>query len=88
MGIEKIGFGRPVSSASEANKLKEKKSERTDKVDRVDLSEEAKMLFESEKAKRINEIRAKVENGFYDSQEVREKVVERLIMDIQDNAGG
>ncbi len=82
MAVEKIGSGtRPVAPAkSGAYKVKGEKTQRTD---RVELSDEAKMLFAAEKAKKLGAIRAKVKKGFYEDPEVTKRVVEGLIKDLK-----
>lgn len=60
------------------SKLEHKKGE-----DILELSENAKVLFAAEKAKRLGTIRAKVKTDFYSRPEVREKVVEGLLKELQ-----
>ncbi len=83
MTIDKVGSGRLIVPASENTKTKEKTSEKADSKDRVELSEEAKLLFAAEKAKKLGAIRAKVKKGFYEEPEVTKKVVEGLMRDIK-----
>jgi hypothetical protein len=85
MSIDKIGSGtRPVAPASgNSAKVKGSKSERAEKKDRVELSDEARMLFAAEKAKKLGSIRAKVKSGFYEDPEVTKKVVEGLIKELK-----
>lgn len=85
MAIEKIGPGaQPVSPATKAAGVKSgQKQSANESADSVELSEEAKLLFAAEKAKRIGQIRAKVRNGFYDKSEVTERVVDGLIKDLK-----
>lgn len=85
MAIEKIGPGaHPVSPANKAAGVKGgHKHTANESSDSVELSEEAKMLFAAEKAKRIGQIRAKVRNGFYEQPEVTERVIDGLIKDLK-----
>ncbi|HMK38014.1 MAG TPA: hypothetical protein VK569_01660 [Bacteroidota bacterium] len=50
--------------------------------DRVQVSGEAKSLLQAELAKRFEEIRKRLNEGYYDSPEVTEKVVDGLMNDI------
>lgn len=83
MAIEQVGSGRPVVPANNNAKGKDKKTEKAGTKDRVELSDEAKLLFAAEKAKKLGAIRAKVKNGYYENPKVTRKVVERLIQDIK-----
>ncbi|MEK7250831.1 MAG: hypothetical protein AAB209_10470 [Bacteroidota bacterium] len=83
MTIDKVGSGRLIVPVSENATIKEKKSEKADSKDRVELSEEAKLLFAAEKAKKLGAIRAKVKKGFYEEPVVTKKVVEGLMRDIK-----
>jgi 6-pyruvoyl-tetrahydropterin synthase len=60
------------------SKLKNKKEENI-----LELSENAKVVFAAEKAKRLGAIRAKVKTDFYFRPEVTEKVVECLLRELQ-----
>lgn len=83
MAVEKIGGARPVVPTNDgATKTKEAKNEKT-QTDRVELSDEAKMLFAAEKAKKLGVIRAKVKKGFYEEPEVTKKVVEGVLKDLK-----
>jgi hypothetical protein len=85
MAVEKIGSGaRPVVPSGESKgKTKETRSEKAHQTDRVELSEEAKLLFAAEKAKKLGAIRAKVKKGFYEEPEVTKKVVEGVLKDLK-----
>ena len=82
MAIERVG--RPIASVRENANTKEAKSiEMSERRDRVELSEESKLLYAADKVKKIGVIRAKVKNGFYESPEVTEKVVEELLRELK-----
>jgi negative regulator of flagellin synthesis FlgM len=49
-----------------------------EKRDRVEISSEARELYRLKKLERIEEIKKKVESGFYDSDEIINKVAERI----------
>ena len=83
MAIEKIGAGGPILPAGESKKEKVAKAPKQEKTDKVELSEEAKSLYAAEREKKLDEIREKVKNGFYDAPEVTEKVVEGLKRDLK-----
>jgi hypothetical protein len=50
--------------------------------DKVQVSGQARSLFESEQSKRLDEIRNRLNNGYYLSPEVTEKIVNALMVDI------
>ena len=50
--------------------------------DKVQLSGEAKSLFETDQSKRIEEIRKRLQGGYYMSPEVTEKIVDGLMVDL------
>jgi hypothetical protein len=83
MAIDKIGSGRPVLPVNDNAKTKEARAGKKEKQDKVELSQEAISLFATEKAKKLNEIRAKVKSGFYEAPEVTQKVVEGVMRDIK-----
>ena len=51
-------------------------------VDKVQVSGEAKSLFEAEQSKRLGEIRTHLEDGYYMSPKVTEKIVDGLMADL------
>ncbi len=71
--------------------VKEKKSNQTEKAkapaagskDRVELSPEAKSLFEAEQTKKLDDIREKVDRGYYDTPEVTEKVADAILKEFK-----
>lgn len=83
MAINKIGQTGPLFRVGEKTKAKSNSAEKAGNGDRVELSEEAKMLYSAEKAKKMGEIRARVTSGFYDSPEVTAKIVEGLLRDLR-----
>ncbi len=79
MSIVKINLAARLKEAETVGgKLDEK-----ERTDRMKLSEDAKVLFAAEKAKRLGLIRAKIKTHFYLRTEVKEKVVEGLLRDLQ-----
>ena len=89
MAIREISGGPPSLEP-----VKEKRSQGTEKTkgsssgkDKVELSSEARSLFESEQSKRMKEIEARMESGFYLSKEVTEKVVDEILKDLKNSAG-
>jgi hypothetical protein len=50
--------------------------------DKVQVSGEAKSLFEADQSKRMDDIRTRLEQGYYMSQEVTEKIVDGLMDDL------
>lgn len=85
MAIDKVGGRLPIILSKDgSSKVSDKKSNQTsDLKDKVQLSDEAKVLYGAEKAKKNEVIRANIENGFYETPEVTEKVVEGLLRDLK-----
>ena len=85
MAIDKVGGRLPIILKNDATgKAKGTKDDQTrDVKDKVQLSDEAKVLYGAEKAKKIDAIRANMKNGFYETPEVTEKVVEGLLRDLK-----
>jgi hypothetical protein len=54
-------------------------------VDKVQVSGEAKSLFEAGQSKRLQAIRKRLDDGYYMSPEVTEKVVNGLMDDLLPN---
>jgi hypothetical protein len=50
--------------------------------DKVHVSGEAKSLYASGQSKRLDEIRERLNAGYYFSPEVTDKIVDRLMVDI------
>ncbi len=68
--------------------LKGKKSPAAEKAsntrkDKIELSEEAKSLYEADQTKRIEQIRERLEQGFYSTPEAMEKIVTALMEDLK-----
>lgn len=67
--------------------VKEKKSsapakQASPRKDTVQVSGAAKSLFEADQSKRLGEIKARLDVGYYDSPEVMDKVVDGLMNDL------
>ncbi len=65
--------GKPVAEAREASTPS----------DKVSLSKEAQALYESGQAKRLEEIRDKLNNGFYNNPDITAKIVDGLLDDLK-----
>ncbi len=50
--------------------------------DKVQVSGEAKSLFQADQSKRIEEIRTRLQDGYYDTPEATEKIVDGLMNDL------
>ncbi|MFN3134680.1 MAG: flagellar biosynthesis anti-sigma factor FlgM [Candidatus Kryptonium sp.] len=56
-----------------------KKAQRTeDKKDKIEISSEAKELYELKRAEKIENVKRKIELGFYNSDDVIDKVAEKI----------
>lgn len=59
-----------------------------EKKDKVEISSEARELYRLKRLERIEEIKKKVESGFYDSDEVIDKVAEKIYEHLRLNKQG
>ena len=73
--------GLPLDSLKSKKAKEEDKSEVGSKEDRVELSDKAINLFSASESKRFEEIRQKVDDGYYFRREVTEKVVDAMLRD-------
>jgi anti-sigma28 factor (negative regulator of flagellin synthesis) len=88
MGIKEVsGSGLPVQP-SQSKKVKEEQSSKSSSKDKVEVSEEARSLFESERAKKLEEIQKKIDEGFYSKREVIEQVADAMLNDIKKQVSG
>lgn len=84
MAIDKVGGRLPVVLPKEnSTKVKDKKGETADVHDKIQLSEEALSLYGTEKAKKLEAIRANIQSGFYETPEVTARVVAGLLRDLK-----
>jgi anti-sigma28 factor (negative regulator of flagellin synthesis) len=82
---EVTGQGTPVDPLKKdksSSQVKGKAGSKESK-DRVEVSQEARALYEADQSKRIDEIRRKIKEGFYDRREVTEKVADAILQDIK-----
>ncbi len=49
-----------------------------DKKDKIEISGEARELYEAKRMEKIEEIKRKIESGFYDSDSVIDEVAEKI----------
>jgi negative regulator of flagellin synthesis FlgM len=79
------GINNQYQYISNVKKNKAGKSESESAKDKLEISGEAKVLSNSQKeeAKKLEEITEKINSKFYDSDEVIEKVADKLLKDIK-----
>jgi anti-sigma28 factor (negative regulator of flagellin synthesis) len=87
MDIKNVHQSNPPVDQTE-RKLKHQPAQDKDaaaKKDSVQLSPEAREMQHMEKEKKLNEIRAKIDAGFYSRREVIEKVASGILKELDDN---
>ena len=52
-------------------------------ADRAQVSGEARSLYQTEQSRRMDEIKARLDSGFYDRQDVIEKIAGEVLKDLQ-----
>jgi hypothetical protein len=82
MGISEISNQGALPQSTREKKIKEPVSSSQRKSDKAELSAEARSLFEAGRQKRLEEIQQKINEKFYFSRDVTEKVVSALIKDL------
>lgn len=86
MAIREVtGQGTPVDpvKGNKSGQPARSKQVAKDGKDRVEVSEEARALFEADQSRRVEEIRKKISEGFYNSREVTEKVADAILKEIK-----
>lgn len=79
-GILNNGF---TKNPSQAQKVESNKKDSKEQKDRIEISPEARDLAKVEPgSQKLEEIRQKLQNKFYDSDAVVEKVAEKILKEI------
>ncbi len=78
---EVSGNGFPIQPGQPRRAKNEPAKDRTAE-DRVELSDEARSLFESAEGRRLDDIRQKIDAGYYNRRDVLEKVVDSILRDL------
>jgi anti-sigma28 factor (negative regulator of flagellin synthesis) len=60
-----------------------KPSKTSEKKDRVEISSEAIEIYRMKRMEKIEEIKRRIQSGYYDSKEVLEKVVDEIYKQIK-----
>jgi anti-sigma28 factor (negative regulator of flagellin synthesis) len=80
MDIKQVGMISTVQSATaEDVKIKKDKAASDERKDQLQLSGEAKELMQTKKNAKIELMKARVESGYYFSDEVTEKTAEKIM---------
>ena len=82
MTINEISSGGMPVQPSQPRKVKEEPSSRTSSTDRVELSSEAKALFASDRARRLEEVQQRIDQGYYSRRDVLEKVADAILKEL------
>ena len=67
-------------------KEKEAELSKSAPKDTAEVSDEAKLLFETDRAKKIREIEEKIESGYYLRREVTEKVAQAMLRSLSNSS--
>ena len=80
MDIKHVGMINTVqSTTAEDVKIKKDKAASDERKDQLQLSGEAKELMQTKKNAKIELMKARVESGYYFSDEVTEKTAEKIM---------
>jgi hypothetical protein len=83
MSIQEISGGGTLVPSSNSKKIREEK--RTSDVkhtDRAEVSEEARSKYLADQTKRLDEVKQRMDDGFYNRRDVLEQVVDSLLKDV------
>jgi anti-sigma28 factor (negative regulator of flagellin synthesis) len=83
MDINRITNGGISPDPIKPKKTKEEPEKAKSQEDKVEFSQEAMSLFKAQGNKRLEEIRNKIETGYYFQREVTEKVVDAMFPDLK-----
>jgi negative regulator of flagellin synthesis FlgM len=82
--VEIKGISNGQYFSKEVNKPKSEQENEKSPKDKLEISEEAKVLQSNPtEAKNLESIREKIANKFYDSDEVLNKVADKLLEDLK-----
>jgi anti-sigma28 factor (negative regulator of flagellin synthesis) len=80
MDINKISnAGFPVDPLKSKKMKEDEKSEVSSKEDKIEISPEAVSMFNASETKRLEEVRSKIQSGYYLQRDVTEKVADALL---------
>jgi len=78
-----VGIANETVRKSEIEK-KDNQGSASAKVDKLEISEQAKLMSEGKvSAKNLEEIQAKIDSGYYNSDEILSKVADGILKDIK-----
>lgn len=83
MDINRITNGGLPPDPLKVRKAKDDSDKVRSKEDRIELSDEAVSLFNAQDDKRLEEIRKKVDSGYYFQRHITEKVVDSMLRDLK-----
>jgi anti-sigma28 factor (negative regulator of flagellin synthesis) len=83
MDINRITNGGLTPDPIRSKKAKDETEKVRAQEDRVEFSEEAVSLFKAQGNKRLEEIRNKIDSGYYLQRSVSEKVVDAMFPDLK-----
>lgn len=84
MEIKGIGNNSFSNNPSDIRKVDSKEKENKSQKDKIEISEEARVLARADlSSQRLEEIRQKMQNNFYNSEQVLKKVAEEILKELQ-----
>ena len=83
MDINRITNSGLSAEPIKPKKTKDEPEKAKSQEDRVEFSEEAVSLFKAQGDKRLEEIRNKIDSGYYFKRDVTEKVVDAMFPDLK-----
>jgi hypothetical protein len=83
MSIQEISGSGAIVPQPKSKKIRdEKKVSDIKHTDSIDVSEEARSKYLADQTKRLEEVKQRMDDGFYNRRDVLEHVVDSLLKDI------
>ncbi|HVN48212.1 MAG TPA: hypothetical protein VMU30_05255 [Bacteroidota bacterium] len=83
MSIQEISGSGTIVPQSKSKKIRdEKKASDVKQTDRAEVSDEARSKYLADQTKRLDEVKQRMDDGFYNRRDVLERVVDSLLKDV------
>jgi hypothetical protein len=82
MSVHEISGSGAIVPQSKSKKIRAEKPSDTTRTDRAEVSEEARSKYLADETKRLDEVKQRMEDGFYNRRDVLEHVVDSLLKDV------
>ncbi len=77
------GLGPKIFVNDEKPKVRQNKESENSKRDKLEISQEAKLLQGKSEVKELSDVKKRVNNKFYDSKEVVDKIADKILKELR-----